>query len=140
MAPYSIYRRGNVKIQTPCIGIKISCFKLVGLGWAGLGWVGNIIDCINCRSTVELPPPAKVATTLQSTLLGSKKELTFLFYLFCLNVFLTCMLLEMESLSLSISCKCFVPRMFLRVVWASSLVEWWAFSTFATEIVAFDTR
>ena len=36
----------------------------------------------------------------------------------------TCILLEMESLSLRISCRCFVPRMFLRVVWASSLVEW----------------
>ena len=53
---------------------------------------------------------------------------------------LTCILLDILSLSPRISCRVLVPRMFLRVVWASSLVEWWAFSTLATEMVALDTR
>ena len=53
---------------------------------------------------------------------------------------LTCILLDILSLSPRISCKVLVPRMFLRVVWARSLVEWWAFSTLATEMVALDTR
>ncbi len=52
----------------------------------------------------------------------------------------TCIEPEMLSLSLRISCRFFVPRMFLRVVCARSLVEWWAFSTLATDTVAFDTR
>ena len=50
------------------------------------------------------------------------------------------MLLDILSLSPRISCRVLVPRMFLSVVWASSLVEWWAFSTLATEMVALDTR
>ena len=40
------------------------------------------------------------------------------------SIFRTCILLEMESLSLRISCRCFVPKMFLRVVCASSLIGW----------------
>ncbi len=54
--------------------------------------------------------------------------------------FLACMDPEMLSLSLRISCRFLVPRMFLRVVCASSLVEWCAFSTLATDTVALDTR
>ena len=57
-----------------------------------------------------------------------------------LATILTCILLDILSLSPRISCRVLVPRMFLSVVWASSLVEWWAFSTFATEMVALDTR
>ena len=53
---------------------------------------------------------------------------------------LTCILLDILSLSPRISCRVLVPRMFLRVVWASSLVEWCESSTLATEMVALDTR
>ena len=35
---------------------------------------------------------------------------------------ITCILLDIESRSLRISCRFFVPRMFLNVVWASSLI------------------
>ena len=52
----------------------------------------------------------------------------------------TCIDPEMDSLSLKISWRFFVPRMFLSVVCANSRVEWWAFSTLATDTVAFDTR
>ena len=51
----------------------------------------------------------------------------------------TCMEPEMLSLSLRISWRFFVPRIFRNVVWARSRVEWWAFSTLATDTVAFDT-
>ena len=51
----------------------------------------------------------------------------------------TCMDPDMLSLSLRISCRFLVPNMFRRVVWARSRVEWWAFSTLATETVAFET-
>ena len=52
----------------------------------------------------------------------------------------TCMDPEMLSRSLRISWSILVPKMFLSVVWARRRVEWCAFSTFATETVAFDTR
>ena len=35
---------------------------------------------------------------------------------------ITCILFDIESRSLRISCRFFVPRMFLNVVWASSLI------------------
>ena len=53
---------------------------------------------------------------------------------------LTCMEPEMLSLSLRISWRFFVPNMFLSVVCARSRVEWCAFSTLATEMVALETR
>ena len=57
-----------------------------------------------------------------------------------LLISLTCIEPEMLSRSLRISCKFFVPKMFRNVVCANSLVEWWAFSTLATDTVALDTR
>ena len=52
----------------------------------------------------------------------------------------TCIELDMLSLSLRISWRFFVPNMFLSVVCARSRVEWCAFSTLATEMVALETR
>ena len=51
----------------------------------------------------------------------------------------TCILLDILSLSLRISWRFLVPRTFLSVVWARSLVEWWESSTLATEMVALET-
>jgi len=50
-----------------------------------------------------------------------------------------CIACDILSLSLSISWSGFVPRIFLSVVCASNRVEWWAFSTLATDTVALDT-
>ena len=58
----------------------------------------------------------------------------------CIHHLYTCMDPEMLSRSLRISWSILVPKMFLSVVWARRRVEWCAFSTFATETVAFDTR
>lgn len=50
---------------------------------------------------------------------------------------LTCICALSPSLSIKISLRFFVPIMFRKVVWASSLVEPWASETFVTETVAF---
>ena len=52
----------------------------------------------------------------------------------------TCMEEEILSRSLKISCNVLVPKIFLNVVWARRRVEWWAFSTLATDTVALLTR
>ena len=52
----------------------------------------------------------------------------------------TCIELEIDSRSDKISCKLWVPNILRSVVWANSRVEWWAFSTLATETVALWTR
>lgn len=52
----------------------------------------------------------------------------------------SCMVPERVSRSLKISWRGRVPIVLRKVVWARSLVEWWAFSTFAMDIVALWTR
>lgn len=58
----------------------------------------------------------------------------------CSNILYTCMFPEIVSRSLNISWSGRVPMVFLKVVWARSLVLWCAFSTFAIEMVALLTR
>lgn len=62
------------------------------------------------------------------------------FYVHSIRAQTACMDPEMVSRSPRISCKSLVPKMLRSVVWASRRVEWWAFSTLATDTVAFDTR
>ena len=69
-----------------------------------------------------------------------KNSDTKILHMKIVNTLHTCIEPEILSRSLRISCKFLVPSMFLNVVWAKSLVEWWAFSTLATDTVAFDTR
>ena len=52
----------------------------------------------------------------------------------------TCIEFEMDSLSDKISERFFVPSTLRSVVCARRRVEWCAFSTFATDTVALDTR
>lgn len=52
----------------------------------------------------------------------------------------TCMQAEIDSRSDKISDKFFVPNILRNVVWDSRRVEWWAFSTLATDTVGLLTR